>query len=278
MGFLPVSVLLLAIIQLAASLIPSVMDVRGASSSTRNDKRDRETNVRMIPVLGYMPPRPAEEEKSDVVKVGKITSEEILALEDLFTQSNNRPTSSGCSSYGRPGLKYMAQAAEVDPKEPGKKPEELIESPHPCDQVTVPVNHYGQPAEERGIWVLGPTTAPQCSVCLNDFKSPKMNEGKWEWELVNQCPQCKQLVGHAKCLDPWLKQKNTCPMCRGILREAKGLATRAPVAQHARTTLSPPYIHRGRSEHNLPSEMLPLSWEHNLPSEILPLSWEHFFI
>ncbi|KAK4757987.1 hypothetical protein SAY87_019288 [Trapa incisa] len=43
-----------------------------------------------------------------------------------------------------------------------------------------------------------------CSICLSDYQ---------ETDTVRILPECKHFF-HVKCVDPWLKQHSTCPICR----------------------------------------------------------------
>ncbi|KAF3434423.1 hypothetical protein FNV43_RR25526 [Rhamnella rubrinervis] len=48
------------------------------------------------------------------------------------------------------------------------------------------------------------STASCCSICLVDYK---------DTDLLRLLPECNHLF-HLKCVDPWLRLKPTCPMCR----------------------------------------------------------------
>lgn len=49
--------------------------------------------------------------------------------------------------------------------------------------------------------------ADNCAICLEGIRFAELDTGK----IANI--KCKHLF-HASCLDKWLKQKSTCPMCR----------------------------------------------------------------
>ncbi|XP_047324905.1 RING-H2 finger protein ATL70-like [Impatiens glandulifera] len=43
-----------------------------------------------------------------------------------------------------------------------------------------------------------------CSICLTDYK---------DTDILRHLPQCGHLF-HLMCVDPWLKLRSTCPICR----------------------------------------------------------------
>lgn len=47
-------------------------------------------------------------------------------------------------------------------------------------------------------------SASSCSICLSDFK---------EGEVLRALPECGHLF-HLQCVDPWLRSRPTCPLCR----------------------------------------------------------------
>ena len=47
-----------------------------------------------------------------------------------------------------------------------------------------------------------------CSICYSDFRKN---------ENVIKMPQCEHLY-HYHCIEPWLKQKNSCAMCKADVR------------------------------------------------------------
>lgn len=55
------------------------------------------------------------------------------------------------------------------------------------------------PADEEA----GDTEGVRCSVCLENFV---------EGELIRTVPCFHQF--HAACVDPWLRQRGTCPVCK----------------------------------------------------------------
>lgn len=48
------------------------------------------------------------------------------------------------------------------------------------------------------------STATCCSICLADYKGS---------DTLRLLPDCKHLF-HLQCVDPWLRQHPTCPVCR----------------------------------------------------------------
>ncbi|CAA7394700.1 unnamed protein product [Spirodela intermedia] len=48
------------------------------------------------------------------------------------------------------------------------------------------------------------TNASCCSICLADYK---------DGDVLRLLPDCNHLF-HLKCVDPWLRQHPTCPVCR----------------------------------------------------------------
>lgn len=50
----------------------------------------------------------------------------------------------------------------------------------------------------------GNSTASCCSICLADYK---------DTDVLGLLPDCGHLF-HVKCVDPWLQQQATCPVCR----------------------------------------------------------------
>ncbi|KAH0463653.1 hypothetical protein IEQ34_008235 [Dendrobium chrysotoxum] len=61
-------------------------------------------------------------------------------------------------------------------------------------------------------------TAGSCSICLVDYDE-KEKEGKDQ--PLRLLPDCGHLF-HAVCLDPWLLQHGTCPLCRSsVMNVAK---------------------------------------------------------
>nr|POF24697.1 putative ring-h2 finger protein atl71 [Quercus suber] len=50
----------------------------------------------------------------------------------------------------------------------------------------------------------GNSTASCCSICLADYKNT---------DVLRLLPDCGHLF-HVKCVDPWLQQQATCPVCR----------------------------------------------------------------
>ncbi|PWA59264.1 zinc finger, RING/FYVE/PHD-type [Artemisia annua] len=48
------------------------------------------------------------------------------------------------------------------------------------------------------------TNASCCSICLVDYKAA---------DVVRLLPECGHLF-HRQCIDPWLKVRPTCPVCR----------------------------------------------------------------
>ncbi|CAA6658439.1 unnamed protein product [Spirodela intermedia] len=51
------------------------------------------------------------------------------------------------------------------------------------------------------------TNASCCSICLADYK---------DGDVLRLLPDCNHLF-HLKCVDPWLRQHPTCPVCRASL-------------------------------------------------------------
>ncbi|URD98253.1 Zinc finger, C3HC4 type (RING finger) [Musa troglodytarum] len=43
-----------------------------------------------------------------------------------------------------------------------------------------------------------------CSICLSDYKDA---------DVLRELPECGHLF-HVKCVDPWLRLRPTCPLCR----------------------------------------------------------------
>lgn len=48
------------------------------------------------------------------------------------------------------------------------------------------------------------STETCCSICLADYK---------DTDVLRLLPECRHLF-HLKCVDPWLRQHPTCPVCR----------------------------------------------------------------
>lgn len=67
---------------------------------------------------------------------------------------------------------------------------------------TCPKIRYAQ-AKMAGISGSVPAAAC-CSICLSDYK---------ESDVVRVLPECGH-VFHLRCVDPWLRLRPTCPLCR----------------------------------------------------------------
>ncbi|KAH7840651.1 hypothetical protein Vadar_019789 [Vaccinium darrowii] len=61
-----------------------------------------------------------------------------------------------------------------------------------------------------------------CSICLADYE---------ETDVLRLLPECNHLF-HLKCVDPWLRLKHTCPMCRN---SPMGTSLATPAAAEAAT-------------------------------------------
>ncbi|XP_031505029.1 RING-H2 finger protein ATL70-like [Nymphaea colorata] len=92
--------------------------------------------------------------------------------------------------------------------------------------LTCPKLTYAQAAGRRGGG--SPVLPSCCSICLMDYKDS---------DILRLLPDCGHLF-HVKCVDPWLKLRPTCPMCRTSplpsplptpLAEIVPLARRQPV-------------------------------------------------
>ncbi|KAH7840229.1 hypothetical protein Vadar_014371 [Vaccinium darrowii] len=59
-----------------------------------------------------------------------------------------------------------------------------------------------------------------CSICLADYE---------ETDVLRLLPECSHLF-HLKCVDPWLRLKHTCPICRN---SPMGTSQVTPVAEAA---------------------------------------------
>lgn len=64
------------------------------------------------------------------------------------------------------------------------------------------------------------SNASCCSICLADYK---------DGEVLRLLPDCNHLF-HLKCVDPWLRQHPTCPVCRASPLPSP-LAEVAPLAR-----------------------------------------------
>ncbi|KAL0907178.1 hypothetical protein M5K25_025726 [Dendrobium thyrsiflorum] len=51
-----------------------------------------------------------------------------------------------------------------------------------------------------------------CSVCLVDYEE----EGEEEDKALRLLQECGHLF-HAACVDPWLRRRRTCPVCRSLV-------------------------------------------------------------
>lgn len=58
--------------------------------------------------------------------------------------------------------------------------------------------------EKAGEWDLGFEEASICPVC-----SAEIDEGS----PVFECPFCGNVM-HAKCVQPWIDERGTCPICK----------------------------------------------------------------
>ncbi|KAL2942175.1 E3 ubiquitin-protein ligase ATL6 [Bienertia sinuspersici] len=79
---------------------------------------------------------------------------------------------------------------------PGQRP---LKGLDPSIVETFPVFKYSEVAVHRAH--AGPL---ECSVCLSPFEAD---------EKLRLLPKCNH-VFHVECLDPWLKDQTTCPLCR----------------------------------------------------------------
>ncbi|XP_021771801.1 RING-H2 finger protein ATL11-like [Chenopodium quinoa] len=67
---------------------------------------------------------------------------------------------------------------------------------------TFPIFKYSEVAALRD-----DTDPLECSVCLSPFEAD---------EMLRLLPKCNHIF-HVTCLEPWLKDHNTCPLCRAYL-------------------------------------------------------------
>ncbi|KAK4757988.1 hypothetical protein SAY87_019289 [Trapa incisa] len=76
------------------------------------------------------------------------------------------------------------------------------------DEATIlsyPRIQYSQAAKDIGAADGGDGSYDSsCSICLSDYQ---------DTDTVRVLPECKHFF-HVKCVDPWLKQHSTCPICR----------------------------------------------------------------
>ncbi|KAF8693290.1 hypothetical protein HU200_038674 [Digitaria exilis] len=140
---------------------------------------------------------------------------------------------------------------------------------------SLPIRRRGYPPVERGIQGLEPsvvTTFPtvklgdggggqqrpevqeECTVCLEEYE-PK--------DVVRVLPACGHAF-HAPCIDTWLRQHPTCPVCRASLRAKGNRATPTPPIDYsllvagggaAAATAAAPQIPDSSSDITAPPEL-----------------------
>jgi hypothetical protein len=76
---------------------------------------------------------------------------------------------------------------------------------------------------------------PACPVCLEDFSNG---------EAVAALPSCGHRFHRSECLLPWLKEHDTCPICRErIYPDASASSVPPPRAEHAPQPAQAPFAH-----------------------------------
>ncbi|TVU33278.1 hypothetical protein EJB05_25071, partial [Eragrostis curvula] len=127
--------------------------------------------------------------------VGSMAHARVVAPPTTLPWRDRRPRRlPSVSGGGTAGDRWPQHVVEVD--RPGLEMDTLPREPPVRDwDVAVDIPVYEQPDDDA---------ASKCPVCLNDVK---------EGEVVKQLPLCRHLF-HQQCIDQWLRDKPTCPVCR----------------------------------------------------------------